>query len=157
MNPQVTLWREPPSMVTGAPEPCLFSNRKGDLYCAYYASRAVEDVALEEVAVLRFTGVLHFRFGYPNDEVLHAHPLYKSGLQHYGFHIVEQSPLIAEFEDQNRLHRQHKPGMYRERFKHFLIAFHDETLEVVAKEGAVAGRRALPPSQAVAEFAVGTR
>jgi hypothetical protein len=155
MNPQITFWQDPPRMETGAPEPCLLVLRPGTLYCAYFVSEASEDLTLGIVAILRFDVVLHHCFGYPNDEVLHSHLLYKNGLKHYHFHIVEPSPLIAEIEEQNRIHRQHRPGMYSSRFKHFLIAFHGETLEVVAQEGIVAGRSNLPPDQAIAELASG--
>jgi len=153
MNPQITYWQEPPQMEPGAPKPSLFVDRRGDLYCAYFVSRALEDMNLGTVAVLHFKVVLQHRFGYPNEEVLHAHPLYKSGLHHYGFHIVEQSPLIAEIEELNRQHPHHRPGMHSTRFKHFIIAFHDETLEVVAQEGMLAGRSNLAPDQAVVAFA----
>jgi hypothetical protein len=152
MNSEVTLWQEPPPMDTGAPLPALFSNSKGDLYCAYYVSR-MEDLNLGKVAVLRFSVVLHLRFGHPNEDVLHAHPLYKSGLKRYEFHIVEHSPLIAELEEHNSVHPHHVPGMYSSRFMHFVVAFHDETLEVVAKEGVVAGRSDLSPNKAVITFA----
>lgn len=152
MNPQVTLWREPPRMDTGAPLPALFSNSKGDLYIAYYVSR-LEDASLGKVALLRFSVVLHFRFGHPNEDVLHAHPLYENGLKHYEFHIVEHSPLIAELEERNSVHPRHVPGMYKSRFKHFVVTFHDETLEVVAKEGVVAGRSSLPPNKSVITIA----
>jgi hypothetical protein len=153
MVPRVMRWLEPPLMDSGASESSLFYHGRSDLYCAYYVSKALEDLTLGEVAVLRFNGVLHFRFGYPNDEVLQAHALYTSGLEHYQFHIVEGSPLIAELEEQNRVHERHVPGMYSKRFKHFVATFHDETLEVVAKEGVVAGRSSLPPDKAVMTFA----
>jgi hypothetical protein len=42
--------------------------------------------------------------------------------------------------------------MYGARFKHFVVTFHDETLEVIAQEGNVAGRSNLPPDKAVIMF-----
>ena len=153
MTPRIANWDSPPQMDTGAPAPCLFATSEGDLYCAYFVNDAHEDLKLGRVAAVRFRVVLQHRFGYPNDEVLHAHPLYKHGLQHYGFYVVEDSPLIAEIEEQNRIHPRHKAGMYAKRFKHFVITFHDETLEVVAKEGALAGRSDLAPDGAVVELA----
>jgi hypothetical protein len=136
-------------MEPGAPQPSLLLGKNGDLYCAYRVSTGCEDLSLGEVAVLRFQIVLFLRFGYPGDEVLDGHALYKSGLEHYQFHVVEDSPLIADIEVQDRIHPRHEPGMYRIRFKHFVATFHDETLEVVAERGLVAGRTNLPPHKAV--------
>jgi hypothetical protein len=157
MSARIKLWQEPPQMDAGAPKPSLFFGRSGDLFCAYYVSGARANLAAGSVAILRFSAVLHHRFGYPGDEELHSHPLYKDGLRHYSFHLVEQSPLIAKLEEQNRVHPRHKPGMYTTRFKHFVITFHDETLEVVAREGVAAGSSLLPTDQAVSEFALSTR
>jgi hypothetical protein len=140
-------WLEPPQMDTGAPCPAVHSD-EDRLFCAYYISR--RETPEDSVAVLKFEGVLQFRLGYPNDEALHGHPLYRFGLRHYGFYLVENSPIIAEIELQNRVHSAHKPGIYSG-FRHWIITFHDETLEVVALHGGVVGQSQLPPPQAVSE------
>ena len=85
-------------------------------------------------AILHFDSVLYYAMGYPNDEVLNTHPLYENGLEFYAFHLVENSPLIADFDRRNQAHRQHIAGAYVKRFCHWITTFHDETLEVVARD-----------------------
>jgi hypothetical protein len=121
------------------------------LLCAYYVSHVAS--LQNSVAVLKFEGVLQFRFGYPNDEALGGHPLAKYGLGCYNAYTVENSPLIAEIENQNRVHIHHKRVTYRNR-RHWIMAFHDEMLEVVAMRGAFVGMTELAPSRAVCEFQV---
>ena len=94
--------------------------------------------------------MLQFRLGYPNDEALHGHPLAKFGLKHYAAYLVENSPLIAEIQSQNRVHRAFRPGMY-DKFRHWVVTFHGETLEVVALRAAVVGTSKLTPERAVCE------
>jgi hypothetical protein len=89
--------------------------------------------------------------GYPNDEVLNAHPLYANGLGFYGFHIVENSPLIADLDRRNQVHERHVAGVYRKRFRHWIITFHDETLEVVTRNARFVGTNEMEPGQAVRE------
>src|ERR1022692_406134 len=125
-QPQLMQWTEPPPMDTGAPHPALYLNRA--LLCAYFISSTAAPV--ESVALLKFEIVLQHRFGYPSDEALHGHPLYPFGLKHYGFFVVENSPLIDEIEEQNQCHSRHRPGIYA-KFRHWVITFHDETLEVI--------------------------
>lgn len=131
-------------MNCGAPCPAIHSD-ENRLLCAYYIG---EEGDTDTVAVLRFEVVLQFRMGYPNDEALNGHPLAKYGLESYRSYTVENSPLIVELENQNRVHAGHRPGMYG-RFCHWIVTFHDETLDVVALRALVVGRSQLPPSQAV--------
>jgi hypothetical protein len=72
-------------------------------------------------------------------------------MEHYQAYLVENSPLIAEIENQNRVHRAFQPGMYSN-FRHWVVTFHDETLEVVALRAAVVGTSQLPPDRAVCEL-----
>ena len=144
-SPKLHAWLEPPQMDTGAPCPAIHSDEHR-LLCAYYVSE--EEVPVGKVAILRFDGVLQFRLGYPNDEALRGHPLAKHGLENYHAYFVENSHLIAEIENQNRLHRAFRPGMYG-RFRHWIVTFHDETLEVVALRAAIVGRSQLSPDRAV--------
>jgi len=83
--------------------------------------------------------MLYYAMGYPNDEVLHGHPLYEYGLEHYQFHLISDSPLLNELERRNQIHARHVKGMYSTKFSHWVITFHDETLEIVAASAAVAG------------------
>lgn len=59
----------------------------------------------ESSAVVRFSGVARWSYGYPNDEGLSEHPLYGRGLKYYEFHAVPSEPSsdlirwIATFHD----------------------------------------------------------
>ena len=88
----------------------------------------------------------------PNDEVLNAHPLYGSGLGFYGFHEVENSPMIADLDRRNQVHRRHVAGDYIKRFRHWIMTFHDETLEVVARNAGFVRTSENAPGLAVREL-----
>lgn len=76
------------------------------------------------------------KMGSPNDEVLEGHPLWGSGLEFYEAHEVKNSPWIKELMDINRVHDQFRESHWNED-RHFILTFHDETLECVAR-GAIA-------------------
>src|SRR2546423_827705 len=141
-TPIIKIWSEPPPMDTGNPAPVLFNNVEG-LYIAYCAhnpefpgwnSGASFDHPgfQEKVAVLKFDSVTIFRFGYPNEEALAGHPLHEYGLKWYSFHIVENSPLIEELASQNKVHSMNNPAHWA-RLNHWIVTFHDETLEVIGR------------------------
>jgi hypothetical protein len=144
-KPQLVRWTEPPPMETGAPLPAVHSDGH-NLLCAYIVNSTVAPV--RSVAILKFEVVLQFRFGYPNDEALPGHPLYQFGLGYYDFFTVENSPLIIEIEKQNECHSQHRPGIYA-KFHHWIVTFHDKTLEVLALRANVSGQTDLTPEKAV--------
>ncbi len=102
-----------------------------DLRIAYHASYVSGEE--ERWVIVRFLRYLHFRYGYPNDEVLNAHPLYKYGLGFYGVFEVTQSPLIKEIEKMNAIHRRHIKGSILS-FRHWVFTFQDQTLEVISRE-----------------------
>ena len=137
-------------MDTGAPMPAVYSNETG-LTCAYVIGATHSECG--STAILYFEGVLYYAMGYPNDEALNAHPLYASGLGFYGFHVVENSPLIADLDHRNQIHKQHVAGAYMKRFCHWIITFHDDTLEVVARDARFVGTSEKEPGLAVREFA----
>jgi hypothetical protein len=138
-------WNDPPRMETGAPSPAVRSDGH-DLLCAYFIASTAAPV--RSAAILKFESLLQYRFGYPNDEALQGHPLYQFGLGHYGFFTVENSPLIFAIEKQNECHPRHRPNIYT-KFRHWVVTFHDETLEVIALRGSVSGRTELSPEKAV--------
>jgi hypothetical protein len=147
LEPKLWPWAEPPAMDTGAPRPAIHSDG-GDLLCGYFMNSTV--TSKSPVALLKFENVLQYRFGYPNDEVLQGHSLHQFGLKHYGFFEVENSPLIREIENQNRCHPEHRLGIYA-KFRHWVITFHDETLEVIAQRVTVMAQTELSPDRAVCQ------
>jgi len=116
-------------MDAGAPMLAVYSDETG-LTCAYVIGATHSESG--STAVLHFEGVLYYAMGYPNDEALNAHPLFAKGLGLYDFHVVENSPLIADLDRRNQVHERHVGGDYMKRFRHWIITFRDETLEVVA-------------------------
>ena len=135
-------------MNSGAPAPALCSDESG-LTFAYVIGATHPESG--RTAILRFEGVLYYAMGYPNDEALHAHPLYANGLGFYRFYAIEGSPLIADLDRRNQLHKRHVAGDYIQRFRHWIITFHDETLEVVARDARFVRTSEKPPRLAVRE------
>ena len=133
-------WTEPPQMNTSAPQPEIYYGRS--VHCAYLTRD-------NKVALVRFDNVLLCKVGYPNDEALGAHPLYKSGLSHYAFYLIENSALIDELDKVNESHPCHITGSTAERFKHWVVTFHDETLEVVAGSATVVHSEAVSKQEAI--------
>ena len=126
--------------------PALYLADSGALHCAYYTRQ--NDQLSEGTAILRFDRAIFFRFGWPNDEVLAAHELYACGLGFYGFFLVENSPLIRDLAKRNSIHSQHYPPNWDKR-RHYVVTFHDETLEVISDNGTVVGESDSAANQAV--------
>jgi hypothetical protein len=91
-------------------------------------------------AVVELDGMEETRFGGPNDEARPEHPLYPKGLREVGYAICEvlDSEWALERADRNqssarRIHgREYKERRFVQR--HFLFAFHDSTLECLARD-----------------------
>jgi hypothetical protein len=149
-TPKIAKWGEPPAMDAGAPMPAVYSHGTG-LTCAYFIGATHSESG--STAVLHFEDVLYYAMGYPNDEALNAHPLYANGLGSYAFHVVENSAMIADLDRRNQVHEQHIPGAYMKRFRHWIITFHDETLEVVARNARFVRTCEKEPRLAVLEHA----
>ena len=143
--PTVHVWHDPPPMEAGAPLPVLYAS-ESSLVVAYHVADQSGDS--ERVAVLHFDATCH-KFGAPNDEVLSGHPLYPFGLTFYEFHWVEKSPWIASLCKQNSVHHRHCDSAF-ESLSHWIITFHDSTLEVVGRAASVLGiYDSLTPEQAL--------
>lgn len=125
-------------MDTGAPMPAIHVSDEG-LFVAYIVSEPMFNGDLEEFAIVEFCGVLQHTFGYPNDEALGGHPLYSSGLQFYEFNEVLESPYVTELGRRNAMSF---PGteQHYDKFRHWIVTFHDETLEVIGTTARVRGR-----------------
>ena len=124
-------------MDTGAPMPAIQVNDSG-LFVAYIVSEPSLDGKLEEYAVVQFNNVLQHTFGYPNDEALGMHPLYKFGLAFYAFNEVINSPYVADIANRNDKQFPGSKERYL-KFRHWVVTFHDETLEVVGLSAKVIG------------------
>jgi hypothetical protein len=135
-------------MDSGAPTPAIYSDGSG-LTCGYVIGATHPESG--HTAILHFDGVLYYAMGYPNDEALNAHPLYANGLGFYGFYAIENSPLIADLDHRDQAHKRHVAGAYIKRYRHWIISFHDETLEVVARDARFVRTSEKEPGLAVRE------
>jgi hypothetical protein len=122
----------------GAPDPHLLTGDSGPTMVVYRtAAIAPTD---EEFAVLRFPVCTIVKFGYPNDEALPGHPLYPKGLSYYGIFEVLDSSWSTSLEEQNLVSFPN-PSRLRRSGRHFVVTFHESTLECIAErlEGRFAG------------------
>jgi hypothetical protein len=127
---------------TGAPMPVLISGLR--TFVAFYLSihdplfdgtnPSIRDPRTDHgIGVVKFKGVTSVKMGSPNDEVLNGHPLWGSGLEFYQAHGVRNSPWIRELMEINRVHSGFHERNWSE-MRHFILTFHDETVECVARE-----------------------
>jgi hypothetical protein len=84
------------------------------------------------IGVVEFKRVTSVKVGSPNDEVLRGHPLWGSGLEPYRAHEVKNSPWITELMEINRAHERFDESSWSGK-RHFILTFHDETLECIAQ------------------------
>ena len=128
---QVSEWQGAPQMETGAPMPGIASDGR-QLLVAYIVRDGGAVETFEECyAVVSFSGVLQHTFGYPNEDVLSEHPLYSLGLEAYAFNEIANSPYVGELAARNARAFPESKARYL-KHKHWIVTFHDETLEVVA-------------------------
>ncbi|TSE09425.1 hypothetical protein C1D09_015940 [Mesorhizobium intechi] len=132
----------PPSSA-GAALPHLFAD-EGRLVVAYIANasdpsfdgtnpRSVPPaIGSQSIAVLAAEPCLALQFGPPNDEAISGHRLYPLGLRAYGAFEVCNSSWIASLEKANRVHSSHTAELFSDH-RHFILTFHDSTLEFIAK------------------------
>lgn len=125
----------------GTPMPVLLSGLR--TFVAFYLSagdpqfdrtnpRVADPQADRGVGVVEFKRATSVKIGPPDDEVLRGHPLWGSGLEFYSAHEVENSPWITELIEVDRAHERFDESQWTGR-RHFMLTFHDETLECVAK------------------------
>lgn len=81
---------------------------------------------------LRFKFLI-YKYGYPNDEAMDAHPMAKYGLGFYGLFEVLNSPWIIEIRNSNWIHPRHNNNMYND-YKHYIARFKDVTLDVICSK-----------------------
>ena len=124
----------------GAPMPVLLSGLR--TFVAFYLSARdplpggtnsrVRDLQADRgIGIVEFKRMTSVKIGSPNDEVLRGHPLWGSGLESYRAHEVKNSPWIAELMQVDRAHEHFDESQWTGR-RHFILTFHDETLECVA-------------------------
>jgi len=122
----------------GAPEPFVVSTEQRTYLAFYHPDGAPTDGEGDEVTVTELVGCTSFKFGFPSDEVLNGHPLYGRGLNYYRLHAVEDSAWLRELRAIEAVHPK-APAKPFENSRHFVLIFHDTTLEAVATDLKVIG------------------
>ncbi len=89
----------------------------------FEAWRDGEPVGVVEVSF----GAYQTRFGYPNDEALGGHPLYRKGLEWYGMFEVLGSTWGQTISQQNRV--TFPDSDYAPNARHFIVTFKECTFE----------------------------
>lgn len=132
-------------METGSPSPQIYVNESlllltyrlhnPDLHDATTTNDVEAYLAAKgRHALFTFSHALVHCFGWPNNEVLHAHPLYERGLGFYGVFEVQQSSWIRQLEKGNSIHFNHQAvAGWLDRYHHYIITLHDNTFECVAR------------------------
>ena len=133
-----------PQSSTGAPLPLVLADEH-NLLLSYLTStpepnsggaqvRSVGPQSPNQsVAVLRFQRPTAHMLGPPNDETLGGHPLASRGLSYYGAFEVIESSWIRTLERMNSVHPRHNRNWFLEGKRHFILTFHDSTLECIAR------------------------
>jgi hypothetical protein len=112
---------------SGVPRPVLLQSESACYLLFEGSTKELPDAGV--VAIVKFQSCRISRFGYPNDEALPGHPLYKFGLRHYDAFEVNNSPWEHEIRLQNRVMF---PTFDMPKRRHFVITFHDSTFECIA-------------------------
>lgn len=131
-----------PQMSVGAPLPRVYMDEHrllivyiggngGPDWKGTAISSVTEETEREVCVLLEADSYVICKFGLPNDEALSGHRLFKLGLSHYSSFEVLNSAWISELEQMNRVHPKHDARMY-DSCRHFILTFHDSTLEFVA-------------------------
>jgi len=121
----VQRWGSAPWISTVSPDPSLHPARN-TLFVAYNRGDMddpgfdVDFNAALPFAILQFDGVTEHYIGPPNAEALHLHPLYSAGLRKYAMFKIVGSPKATGD------------------LQHWILTFHNETVEVVAASACVA-------------------
>ena len=132
-------WR--PKWDGGAPMPQVFSN--GQKTYLIYSIAHWDEAAIDKfdklepdgdqgqfLALVEFNGHT-FRFGIANDEVFSGLSVFKQGLE--WAQTIENSNWIQEIKQIHKVHPYYKESRWTD-FKHYLLLFKDEILEVIATD-----------------------
>lgn len=134
-----------PQWDVGAPMPQVFSNGS-KTFLIYLIMESdpnwdgtyvkVIDNTSDQTYPLALVEFIHpdtHRFGTVNDEAGSGHPLYNRGLQFYYAHLVENSSWINELKEIHKMHPYFNENSWTGK-KHYLLFFHDEMFEIIAKD-----------------------
>jgi hypothetical protein len=131
-EPVVTVVKRPELVWTAAaPRPVVVGSEDRTLFGFEHP-----DGGARVAELVRCVGV---RFGFPNDEAQHGHPLWGAGLTFSALHEVRGSPWLDELRRIEAAHPSAPVDPFP-RGRHFVMTFHDSTLEAIADDVRVVGR-----------------
>ncbi len=84
------------------------------------------------LALVEFNGRT-FRFGIANEEVFSGLPISNKGMEWYSAHIIHNSTWIKELKSIHKVHPNYSEDHWKDN-KHYMLLFHDEMIEIVAKD-----------------------
>jgi hypothetical protein len=117
--------------VESVPRPVLLQDEE-NAYLVFDACLAASKSSCG-MATLCLQNCLVTRFGYPNDEALHAllgSEVYPQGIGYYGVYEVRDSSWVMQLQEQRR---QCCPDSAHVSHRHFVITFRDSTFEAIAQ------------------------
>jgi hypothetical protein len=131
-------------MDPGSPSPIILSN-DNELFLSFYAEK---DGSFEEphqrntiydtgIIVLKFYSFLKYSFGVPSNETIQGHPYFKLGLNSFSFYELKNSDLIRSLQNIDKIHPYYNAEDWKD-YKHFILTFHDNMFECVAKSFEIA-------------------
>lgn len=109
----------------GAPVPVVVATEARSLF-AY--ERESGDAGIAE-----FLSCVSLRFGFPNDEAQHGLAMWPDGLGFYAAHEAAESAWLDELRAIEGVHER-APAAPFATARHFILTFHDSTLEAIANE-----------------------
>jgi hypothetical protein len=69
----------------------------------------------------------------PGNETIDGHPYYKLGMQSCSFYELRNSDFIKSLQDIDKVHPEYNPESWKA-YKHYIITFHDNMFECIAKD-----------------------
>lgn len=128
---------------TGAPMPQVFGNGH-KTFLIYMVNEpdpkwdgtsiSVIDNSSENeypLAIVEFDGGT-FRFGIANEDVFGGLSVAEKGMDWYEAHTIQNSMWIKELKTIHKIHPYYQESSWSDR-KHYMLLFHDEMFEVIAK------------------------
>jgi len=98
----------------------------------YVTMLSPSDEEASALLVIEIARCHDIRYGGPNDEAIHGHPLHGKGLSSYRVHEVHNSEWLESVIRVNAVHPHHSDEPFR-RLHHYVLSFHDEMIEALGQ------------------------
>ncbi len=127
-------------MDSGSPSPTILSS-DNELFIAFYTTKPrISNIPVMRntifdtgIVALKFKYCLKYTFGMPGDETIEGHPYSKLGMKSYSFYELRDSDLIKSLQEIGEIHPNYNPKKW-EMYKHYILTFHDNMFECIAKD-----------------------